>query len=84
MMSALVTAGGAFIALALLTTYRSLEWGRYYFIRYYFMGQENLPMPFKFEFPRYPFSTFCWVTLVTCLIFFVPSLLYMHFRDITE
>ena len=84
MISALVTATGAFVALGLMTTLRSLEWGKYYFIRYYFMGLENLPMPFKFDFPRYPFSMFCWVTLITCLIFALPPFLYFQFRDITE
>ncbi len=84
MISALITAGGVFFGLALLTTYRSMEWGKYYFVRYYFMGLEYLPMPFKFGFPAYPFPTFCWVTLATCLIFFLPALLYFQFRDITE
>jgi ABC-type transport system involved in multi-copper enzyme maturation permease subunit len=84
MISSLVAVAGTFAGLGLMTTYRSLEWGKYYFIRYYFMGLENLPMPFRFEFPRYPFTTFCLVTLATCLIFAVPPLLYFHFRDITE
>jgi len=84
MISALVTAAGAFFALGLLTMYRSLEFGKYYFVRYYFMGLENLPMPFRFEFPKYPFSTFCWVTLATCLIFLLPALLYLYRRDITQ
>jgi ABC-type transport system involved in multi-copper enzyme maturation permease subunit len=84
MISALVTTAGVFIALGLLTMYRSLEFGKYYFIRYYFMGLENLPMPFRYEFPRYPFTTFCWVTLVTCLLFSLPPLLYFRSRDITE
>jgi ABC-type transport system involved in multi-copper enzyme maturation permease subunit len=84
MISALIAAGGVFFGLGLLTTYRSLEFGKYYFVRYYFMGLEHLPMPFKFDFPVYPFATFCWVTLGTCLIFFLPALLYIQFRDITE
>ncbi len=84
MISALVTAAFAFFALALLTMYRSLEFGRYYFVRYYFSAMENLPFPFKADFPLYPFNLFCVVTLVTCLIFFLPPLLYFHFRDITE
>jgi len=84
MISALVSAALAFIWLGLLTMYRSLEFGKYYFIRYYFAAMENLPFPFKADFPMYPFNLFWVVTLVTCLIFFLPPLLYFHFRDITE
>jgi ABC-type transport system involved in multi-copper enzyme maturation permease subunit len=84
MISALVTAVGTFIALLAMNMYRSLEFGKYYFLRYYLMGMENLPMPFRMDFPKYPFTTFCWVTLVTCLIFAVPPFLYFQFRDITE
>ena len=85
MISALVTAAFAFFALALLTMYRSLEFGKYYFVRYYFSAMENLPFPSKADpFPMYPFNLFCVVTLGTCLLFFLPPLLYFHFRDITE
>ncbi len=84
MISALVTTSGAFFALGLLTMYRSLDFGKYYFIRYYFMGLEYLPMPFRSDFPKYPFTTFCWVTLITCALFALPPLLYFQLRDITE
>jgi ABC-type transport system involved in multi-copper enzyme maturation permease subunit len=84
MISALVTTAFAFFGLALLTMYRSLEFGQYHFVRYYFAAMENLPFPFKWDFPTYPFHTFCLVTLVTCLIFFLPPLLYFQLRDITE
>ncbi len=84
MISALVTTCFAFIGLGLLTTYRSLEFGQYHFVRYYFIALENLPFPFKPNVPMYPYNTFCLVTLITCLIFFLPPLLYLQFRDITE
>lgn len=84
MISALVTTGFAFFGMGLLTMYRSLEFGQYHFVRYYFVAMENLPFPFKPNFPMYPYNTFCLVTLVTCLIFFLPPLLYFQLRDITE